>query len=337
MDDLGRRLSQWKGRTRPCPGMRCTFARGWSIGVEATETLLRRGAYVFVFLWAIAGATAEAAPVRPQIAGLQVALRGEELYIGPIDGLYGPATARGLRRFQRRAGLEVDGRLGRATRRAFGTLGRPSFGSRTLRSGAVGWDVSVTQFLLVRRGFALAADGHFGVHTEAALRRFQRIHRLVVDGIAGPRTLAALLAADSADVALPGSRMGIGLVRALIDHWARYYAVDRALLRALAWMESGYQTNLTSSAGAWGVMQILPSTWRHVEAMLIGAKVPHTVSGNIRVGAAFLRQLLREFDGDKRAALAAWYQGPTSLRKQGPFRTTRLFVANVLAIEWRFT
>ena len=256
--------------------------------------------------------------------------------MGPIDGVYGPATALGLRRFQRSAGLEVDGRIGPATRRALGPLGRHGFGRRTLRRGALGWDVSVAQFLLAQRGSALAVNGYFGAHTERSLRRFQRARRLPVDGVAGARTLAALLATRSKQVAVGTSRTGIGRVRSLLDHWASSYGVDRPLVRALAWMESGYQSNLTSSVGAWGVMQILPSTWTYVETVLIGRKVPRTVSGNIRVGVVLMRQLLSEFEGDRRAAIGAWYQGPTSLRKHGPFRMTRLFVADVVALRQRF-
>jgi soluble lytic murein transglycosylase-like protein len=83
-------------------------------------------------------------------------------------------------------------------------------------------------------------------------------------------------------------------------------------------------------------MQVLPSTWTYVERLLIGRKIPRTASGNIRVGVAFIRQLLHEFNGDPRAAIAAWYQGPTSLRKRGPYRATRLFVADVVALRERF-
>jgi soluble lytic murein transglycosylase-like protein len=102
-------------------------------------------------------------------------------------------------------------------------------------------------------------------------------------------------------------------------------------------MESGYQSNLTSPVGAWGVMQILPTTWTYAETTLIGHAVPRTASGNIRIGVAFMRQLLREFDGDQRAALGGWYQGPTSLRKRGPYRETKLFIADVVALRARFT
>jgi soluble lytic murein transglycosylase-like protein len=201
----------------------------------------------------------------------------------------------------------------------------------------LGWDVSVTQFLLRQRGSTLAVNGYFGPRTERVLREFQRARGLFVDGIAGPRTLAALRLARTNHVAVDPPRVGIGEVRSLLDHWATYYGVDRPLVRALAWMESGYQSNLTSSAGAWGVMQILPTTWTYVEATLIGDAVPRTASGNIRIGVAFMRQLLREFDGDQRAALGGWYQGPTSLRKRGPFRGTKLFIADVLALRERLT
>jgi hypothetical protein len=49
-----------------------------------------------------------------------------------------------------------------------------------------------------------------------------------------------------------------------------------------------------------------------------------------------MRQLLHEFNGNTRSALAAWYQGPTSFRRHGPFHVTRAFVADVLALRQRF-
>ena len=309
------------------------FARDCSPGVEATETLWRWPCLLAV-VWMVAGATVSSAAVRPQVAGLQVALRAHGLYLGPIDGIYGPMSARGLRQFQRRAGLDVDGRLGPATRHALGPLGRPGFGSRTVRRGSLGLDVSVTQFLLAKSGPALVINGYFGPRTERAVRRFQRAHRLAVDGIAGPRTLRALRTARSCH-GVHLSDTPVGLVRSLLDYWAAYYAVDRSLIRALAWMESGYQADVTSPAGAWGVLQILPLTWTYVETVLIGRSVPRTVSGNIRVGVAFMRELLGEFNGNQHAALAAWYQGPASVSKRGPFRETRRFVANVIALKQR--
>jgi Transglycosylase SLT domain/Putative peptidoglycan binding domain len=296
-----------------------------------------RRALLIGFVVALSVAPTAAARVDPQVAGLQVALRAYGVYLGPIDGIVGPATRRGVIRFQRRVRLTPDGKAGPATRRALGPLGRPLFGRRTMRHGLFGWDVAVLQFLLARRGELVPVDGYFDVRTERALRRFQRARRLAADGIAGSRTLAAFRRPPPTAVrpvlvksitTTPADR-----VRALLDYWAGHYGVDRKLVRALAWMESGYQTDLTSSAGAWGVMQILPVTWSYVETVLIGAKVPRTASGNIRVGVVYVRQLLRQFGGDERRALAAWYQGPGSVRKRGILPESKVFVANVLALK----
>jgi len=272
----------------------------------------------------------------PQIAGLQVALRAYGLYDGPIDAIAGPGTVRGTKAFQRRAGIVADGRAGPATRSALGPLGQPLFGRRTLRRRMFGWDVSVLQFMLARRGALVPVYGYFDGATERALRRFQRGRRLAADGVAGPVTLTALGRGRPA-VSLVGRAVRpapVG-VRELLSHWARIYSIDPGLVRALAWMESGFQPGLVSSAGARGVMQVLPVTRDYVETVLLRKRVPNSVSGNIQIGVVFLRQLLREFRGSESRALAGWYQGPASVRRHGPLRGTRLFVANVLALRTR--
>jgi Putative peptidoglycan binding domain len=133
-----------------------------------------------------------AVAANPQIAGLQVALRAYGLYRGQIDAVAGPQTVAATKAFQRRAGLVPNGRADARTRRALGPLGRPLFGRRSLRLRRFGWDVSVLQFLLARRGALVPVDGYYDAATGRAVRRYQRARRLEVDGIAGPRTLAAL-------------------------------------------------------------------------------------------------------------------------------------------------
>jgi peptidoglycan hydrolase-like protein with peptidoglycan-binding domain len=288
-----------------------------------------------IVCFAIAAAAASTANAGTKAAGLQVALRARGLYSGPVDGIYGPMSARALRRFQRRAHLQVDGRAGPDTRRALGPLGGPSFGSRTIRRGSLGWDVSIMQFLLSQRGTEVPINGYFGEKTERKLRAFQRSHRLVVDGIAGPKTLRRLVATRHKRSLDETEDTSVQRVRALIDRWSAHYSVDGNLMRALAWMESGYQADVTSPVGAWGVMQVIPGTWSYVETQLIGSRVPRTLSGNIRVGTALMRELLREFSGREGRALAAWYQGSTSLRRRGAYRETRRFVANVIALKAR--
>jgi Putative peptidoglycan binding domain/Transglycosylase SLT domain len=281
-------------------------------------------------------ATAQAG--NPQIAGLQVALRAYGLYNGPIDAIAGPKTVSATRAFQRRAGIPVDGRAGPATRRALGPLGTPVFGRRTLRRGLFGWDVSVLQFMLARRGQLVPVYGFFDRATERALRRYQRSRRLAADGVAGPVTISAL-ARGTRGVRPARPRRPqpapATSVRAMLTNWAIAYRLDPGLVRALAWMESGFQPGLVSSAGARGVMQVLPGTRHYVQSILIGHKVPNSTSGNIRIGVVYLRQLLREFRWSHKRALAAWYQGPASLRRHGQLPVTRQFVANVLALRTR--
>jgi hypothetical protein len=286
--------------------------------------------------WVAAFALAPVAQaLNPQTAGLQVALRAYGLYGGAIDGIAGPKTVTATKAFQRRAGLPVTGRAGPRTRRALGPLGAPLFGRRTLRVGRFGWDVSVLQFLLARGGGLVPVSGYFDGATARALRRYQRARHLQVDGVAGPRTMAALARGRPAlTPARSGTPAPVG-VRGLLGRWARIYGVDPRLVRGLAWMESGYHPGLVSRSGARGVLQVLPVTKRYVENYLLHRRVPWTVSGGIQIGVVYLRQLLREFHGSESLALAAWYQGPASVRKNGIAPATRAFVADVLALRRR--
>src|SRR3984893_15876344 len=136
-------------------------------------------------------AAAPAGALNPQSAGLQVALRFQGLYAGPIDGLVGAGTVEAVRAFQRRQGLPSTGRADVRTRAALGPLGRPLFGWRHLLKGMLGWDVAVLQFLIARQGIAVPVTGYFDRPTAAALRVYQRRLRLRADAIAGPATFAA--------------------------------------------------------------------------------------------------------------------------------------------------
>ncbi|MBW3593914.1 MAG: transglycosylase SLT domain-containing protein, partial [Actinobacteria bacterium] len=120
-------------------------------------------------------------------------------------------------------------------------------------------------------------------------------------------------------------------VKRIINHWSGHYGVDPRLARALAWIESGFQPHVRSSAGAWGVMQVTRPTWNFVETFIIGRNIPRTTSGNVRIGIAYLDFLTRDFRGRRVLALCAYNQGPWSVRERGCYREARRFAANVLA------
>jgi LysM repeat protein len=354
-------------------------------------TLVRRCIVLIGVFGALTIAPVVHAAVNPQIAGLQVALRAHGLYLGQIDGLAGPKTAAAVAAFQNRHRLP-HGPAGARTRAALGPLGRPLFGSRTLRPGDFGWDVSVLQFLMTRRGvYTGALDGYMGKETTAGLRRYQRKLHLPTDAVMGPRTLsaivhgdrvpvratpakvssavhivsvgdtlialaahygttlAAIAAANRIDPSKPiviGQRLRLPVsmsaldppkadVEALLDAWSARLGVDRHLVRALAWMESGFQTSLVSAAGARGVLQTLPTTRAYVETVLAGQPLPRTVDGDVEVGVLYLHHLLQVFGGNEQLALAGWYEGERAVKQHGLYKVTKPFVANVLALRTR--
>ena len=139
-------------------------------------------------------------------------------------------------------------------------------------------------------------------------------------------------AAPTASEAVAGPS---GDVPSSLSRWAGHYGVDHRLVRAMAWQESGFQHDVVSSAGAHGVMQVMPDTWDFVETVLIGAPVARTADGNVRVGVAYLRHLLRVFGGDERRAVAGYFQGDASVKVRGLLPETEQYVANVMALRSR--
>jgi soluble lytic murein transglycosylase-like protein len=99
------------------------------------------------------------------------------------------------------------------------------------------------------------------------------------------------------------------------------------LIEAVAWQESRLNPKAVSSKGALGVMQLRPQT-----AAGLGVDASDLRS-NIDGGAAYLAQLLQDFDGDLVLTLAAYNAGPEAVRRWGgvpPYPETRAYVAAVL-------
>jgi soluble lytic murein transglycosylase-like protein len=150
-----------------------------------------------------------------------------------------------------------------------------------------------------------------------------------------PATVSTPAPAAPAAQSAPALTATPALVREQLDAWANNLGVSASLVRALAWMESGYQPNVVSDVGARGVLQTLPETRDWVEQVLLGHPVPHTVDGDIEVGVLYLRHLLQRFNGNTALALAAWYQGEAAVRRFGPYKVTKPFVVDVLALQER--
>jgi soluble lytic murein transglycosylase-like protein len=108
------------------------------------------------------------------------------------------------------------------------------------------------------------------------------------------------------------------------------------LLKALAWMESGWQNDKVSSTNAVGVGQLMPITVGFVNGMLKANLDPGVPEQNIQLSARYLSWLLQWSKGDVPKALAGYYQGPTSVQRDGNLAETDAYVSAVLALRSRF-
>ncbi len=101
----------------------------------------------------------------------------------------------------------------------------------------------------------------------------------------------------------------------IVENAANEYSIDPLLLFSLIRQESFFEGFIVSSAGARGLMQIMPATGEEI-ANLIKWPLNYAESDlyrpivNIRMGASYLSRMRTYFDGDIFAALAAYNAGP---------------------------
>lgn len=117
----------------------------------------------------------------------------------------------------------------------------------------------------------------------------------------------------------------------LVKAAARRHNVDPKLAMAVATAESDLQPQAVSSAGAVGVMQLMPET-----ASSLGVRNIADPRENIDGGVRYLKKMLATFDGDVVKAVAAYNAGPEAVAKfQGvpPYPETEGYVKRVLGLS----
>ena len=118
---------------------------------------------------------------------------------------------------------------------------------------------------------------------------------------------------------------------------AAQHSTSPSLATGLAYQESGFNNAAVSSAGARGVMQIMPDTWNFIQENLTPSYRlnPYSTQDNVRAGVLYLDYLRRTM-GSEDAAIGAYYQGPGSVRAHGLLPETEHYIANVRANQTRF-
>lgn len=105
------------------------------------------------------------------------------------------------------------------------------------------------------------------------------------------------------------------------------HSVEPAFVKAVMRAESDFNPAATSTAGAIGLMQLMPET-----AERLGVRNPFSTSDNIEGGVKYLGSLLKKF-GTHRLAAAAYNSGENAVEKYGdvpPYDETRRYVRKVL-------
>lgn len=128
-----------------------------------------------------------------------------------------------------------------------------------------------------------------------------------------------------------------------INAFARRSGISPVIVAAVIRAESSFQPRALSKSGAYGLMQVIPGTWRQVNKDLMVCSGRHsgecTVECyydpelNIQIGAAYLGQLNQQFNGDMVLALAAYNAGPGAVSRYGglpPYRETTDYVNRVI-------
>lgn len=124
------------------------------------------------------------------------------------------------------------------------------------------------------------------------------------------------------------------IMQMVIDE-ANRQGVDPSLALALVQQESGFNPNAKSSAGAMGLMQLMPAT-----AKSLGVTDAYEPSQAIKGGITYLKNALIHYNGNVQKALASYNAGFGAVDKYGgipPYAETQNYVKSILALQPRFS
>lgn len=189
----------------------------------------------------------------------------------------------------------------------------------------------------IRVGQTLTIPGAGAAATSTAATTAAPTTQLVGNTFEGRTYPATVVASANTNKA---TLLSIGVpskadMQAKVAATARAMGVDPALALAVAYQESGFNHASVSPANAIGTMQVIPSSgdWA---SQLVGRQLNLLdPDDNVVAGVAILRSLIKT-SPDLPTAIAGYYQGAASVKRNGMFSDTRRYVANVQTHMTRF-
>jgi hypothetical protein len=125
-----------------------------------------------------------------------------------------------------------------------------------------------------------------------------------------------------------------GTIETSITKAASKYGIPPGLIKAVIRAESNFDSKAVSSAGAQGLMQLMPAT-----AEELGVQDPFDIDQNIDGGSRYLKEMLDRFNADIKMALAAYNAGPGTVEKYDgnvPYRETQNYVDRVMRFSAKY-
>ena len=129
----------------------------------------------------------------------------------------------------------------------------------------------------------------------------------------------------------------------MINRYGRAVGINPQVIAGVIKTESSFEPRALSPAGAYGLMQIMPNTWRQVNKSINVCAGRHTgecssecyynAELNIHIGTNYLSQLLRKYQGNMVLALAAYNAGPGAVDRYGgipPYDETIKYTESVI-------
>ena len=116
---------------------------------------------------------------------------------------------------------------------------------------------------------------------------------------------------------------------------ATKWSIEPSLIKAIIHAESSFKADIQSSAGAQGLMQLMPATQK-----IYSVTNPYNPAQNIQAGTAYLKHLLKTYDNNLRLSLAAYNAGEGAVKKYDnnvpPYKETENYIKRVKILQKRY-